>query len=167
MSTDINLKQLIVAVVNTLDAFQLQKGVFFMKNVLDAVNNDSSNEKLLEEMKQNLVHLNIKTELIDINNELRHYIWSVVENILRATVIDRKFVTRNVNKFIDGLQPFVRTNEQQVALDELISAKEDVLGIEMRHRTAYRKQKNCASTLIEDNGSNDELQMTRELQSDC
>jgi hypothetical protein len=103
---------------------------------------------------------------IDMSGELRCFIQTLIENIKTTNVINKKFLSRSINKFYNGFEPFIRNETQRTALIEMQIAKEEALGIEPRHHVAHKlKTQADEHTQWQEEENNKDLDMTRELQS--
>jgi hypothetical protein len=125
-----------------------------------------ANPQLLANLKEELGQLP-PLGSVQMNNEMRHFIQGLVDSTKSTNELNKKFVTRSIDKLYYGFEPFARNEIQRLALIEMVKIKEDVLGIELRHRIAekLRNQKET-SVIWQDKSQNDEnLQMTRELQT--
>jgi hypothetical protein len=169
MATEqLRLTNLLEAICHVLNAFNFPIGSSIIERAATSSNNESNNTQLLANLKQELMQLPRLTS-IDISGEMLYFIQALIESIKATSVIDKKFVTRSVNKFYRGFEPFARNETQRTALIEMQIAKEDALGIEPRHRIAHKLRTQADEHIQwqEENKAED-LHMTRELQAaDC
>lgn len=162
-SDQLNLTRLLEAIRHVLNAFNFPAGSSIIESAATTRDNESNNIQLLANLKQELAQLPALTS-IDMSNEMRAFIQALIESIKGIQVIDKKFVTRSVNKLYHCFEPFARNETQRSALIEMQIVKEDVLDVEPRHRVAH-KLKTQPETLFQFEEKNEELHMTRELKS--
>ncbi len=166
MATEqLHLTKLLEAVCHVLNAFNFPIGTSIIERATTNCENESNNTQLLANLKQELMQLPSLAST-DISGEMRYFIQALIESIQATSIINKKFLTRSVDKLYRGFEPFARNETQHTALIEMQIAKEDVLGIEPRHRVAHKLRSQANERIQwqqEDN--DDELHMTRELQA--
>ncbi len=166
MTTEqLRLTPLLEAICNVLNAFNFPAGSSAIERAAKDRDNESNNTQLLANLKQELTQLPSLAS-IDMNGEMRGVIQALIESIRAASVIDKRYVTRSINKFYHGFEPFARNETQRTALIEMQIVKEEVLGIEQRHRVAHKLKTQEDNSIVWQSGENDEeLHMTRQLQA--
>ena len=161
MSTEpLYLAPLLQAACNVLNAFDFSVGSSIIERAAANHDNESNNIQLLTNLKEELTQLPSLTS-INMNVEMRCCIQALIESIKATNVIDKKFLTRLVNKFYYAFEPFARNETQRAALIEMQMIKEEVLGVEPRHRVAHKLKTQPDEYIWKD----EDLHMTRELQS--
>ncbi|CAF4257821.1 unnamed protein product [Rotaria sordida] len=162
MSIQLNITGLLQAIIRTLNAFNLEAGSALIERALMNINDDPNNTQLLANLKQELGQLPPLANL-NIHGEMLWFIQKVIEYVQAANVINKKLVTRAVEKLYRGLEPYARNDTQRTALIEMQTAKDDALGIEPRHRTGNKQ----SNQQIDDEKEEDDedLHMTCELNS--
>ena len=165
-SEQLNLTRLLEAICHMLNAFNFPNGSSAIERAATNRDNESNNIQLLANLKQELMQLPALTS-IDMSNEMRAFVQALIESIKATQAIDKKFVTRSVNKLYHCFEPFARNEIQRSTLIEMQIIKEDVLGVEPRHRVAHKlkAQPEQYIQLEEQNDKGEDLHMTRELQS--
>ncbi|CAF3751180.1 unnamed protein product [Rotaria sp. Silwood1] len=163
MSIQLDIIGLLQAIARTLNAFNLEAGSALIERALVNINDDPNNTQLLANLKQELGQLPPLTNL-NIHGEMLWFIEKVIEYVQAANVINKKLVTRTVEKLYRGLEPYARNDTQRTALIEMQTAKDDALGIELRHRIGNKQSNQQIDDEKEEN--DEDLHMTRELKSD-
>jgi hypothetical protein len=166
MATEqLHLTKLLEAVCHVLNALNFPMGSSIIERAATNRDNESNNTQLLANLKQELLQFPSLTS-VDISGEMLHFILALIASIKGTNIIDKRFVTRSIDKLYRGFEPFARNETQHTALIEMQIAKEDALGIEPRHRVAHKlRQKANEHIIWQEEDNNNELQMTRELQS--
>lgn len=161
-----HLTKLLEAVCHVLNAFNFPIGSSIIERATTNYENESNNDQLLANLKQELIQLPPLTSR-DISDEMGFFIQALIESIKATNVINKKFITRSIDKLYRGFEPFARNEIQHTALIEMQIAKEGVLGIEPRHRVAHklRSQANDHMQWQEEDKKDDDLHMARELQA--
>jgi hypothetical protein len=161
----LHLTPLLEAICNVLNAFNFPAGSSAIERAAKDRDNESNNTQLLANLKQELMQLPSLAS-IDMNGEMRGVIQALIESIKAKSVIDKRYVTSSINKFYHGFEPFARNETQRTALIEMQIVKEEVLGIEQRHRVAHKLRAQEDEYKPRQSGeNNEELHMTRELQA--
>jgi hypothetical protein len=114
----LDLTKLLETVCHVLNAFNFPVGSSIIERAVTNRNNDSNNTQLLANLKQELMQLPSLTNL-DISGEMRYFIQALSESIKATSVIDKKFLTRSINKLYRGFEPFARNETQRTALIEM------------------------------------------------
>ncbi|CAF3715513.1 unnamed protein product [Rotaria sp. Silwood1] len=127
MSIQLDIIGLLQAIARTLNAFNLEAGSALIERALVNINDDPNNTQLLANLKQELGQLPPLTNL-NIHGEMLWFIEKVIEYVQAANVINKKLVTRTVEKLYRGLEPYARNDTQRTALIEMQTAKDDALG---------------------------------------
>ncbi|CAF4736024.1 unnamed protein product [Rotaria sp. Silwood1] len=128
MSIQLDIIGLLQAIARTLNAFNLEAGSALIERALVNINDDPNNTQLLANLKQELGQLPPLTNL-NIHGEMLWFIEKVIEYVQAANVINKKLVTRTVEKLYRGLEPYARNDTQRTALIEMQTAKDDALGM--------------------------------------
>ncbi|UJR16607.1 hypothetical protein I4U23_003507 [Adineta vaga] len=163
----LQLDNLLQAVSELLNTFNFSNGTALIERAVTNRVDDVNNTQLLANLKQELSRLPPLTN-INMSGEMRCFIQALVDSIKATNMLDKKFVTRSINKVYRGFEPFVRNEIQRTALIDMEAAKEDALNIESRHRIAHKLRKEATEStrwLEEEEGYSEELHMTRELQA--
>lgn len=161
----LNLTPLLEAICSVLNAFNFPVGASTIEQAAKNRDNESNNIQLLANLKQELIQLPSLAN-ININGEMRGVIQSLIESIKATNMIDKRFITRSINKFYNGFEPFARNEIQRSALIDMQIIKEEVLGIEPRHRVAHKLREQQDDSIVwKSEENNEELQMTRELKA--
>ncbi|CAF1573483.1 unnamed protein product [Rotaria sp. Silwood1] len=126
MSIQLDIIGLLQAIARTLNAFNLEAGSALIERALVNINDDPNNTQLLANLKQELGQLPPLTNL-NIHGEMLWFIEKVIEYVQAANVINKKLVTRTVEKLYRGLEPYARNDTQRTALIEMQTAKDDAL----------------------------------------
>ncbi|CAF1077740.1 unnamed protein product [Adineta ricciae] len=165
-SEQLDLNGLLQAVSQVLTAFHFPNGSSLIERVMTNRVDDATNTQLLANLKQEASQLPPLTT-IEMSGEMRCFIQAVIDSIKATDVIDKRFVTRSIGKIYRGFEPFVRNEIQRLALIDMEATKEDALNIEPRHRISHklRTATNDNQRWLEDEGNDDDLHMTRELQA--
>ncbi|CAF3530298.1 unnamed protein product [Rotaria sp. Silwood1] len=132
MSTQLHLTGLLQAIIRALKAFNFEAGSALIERAIANINDDLNNTQLLANLKLELSQLPPLANL-NMHDEMLWFIGAVIEYVQAANVIDKKLVTRAIEKLYRGLEPYARNDIQRTALFEIQIAKDDVLGIEPRH----------------------------------
>ncbi|CAF3899330.1 unnamed protein product [Rotaria sp. Silwood1] len=132
MSTQLHLTGLLQAIIRALKAFNFEAGSALIERAIANINDDLNNTQLLANLKLELSQLPPLANL-NMHDEMLWFIRAVIEYVQAANVIDKKLVTRAIEKLYRGLEPYARNDIQRTALFEIQIAKDDVLGIEPRH----------------------------------
>ena len=158
----LDVTTLLRAICSVLDAFDFSAA----STAIERAAKESNNVQLLANIKQELTQLP-PLSTINMNGEMRAVIQALIDSIKSATIIDKKFINRLINKFYHGFEPFPPNEIQRTALVQTQMIKEEVLGIEARHRTAHKlgAVQDDNDVIWQSNRNEDELHMTRELQS--
>jgi hypothetical protein len=165
LSEQLHLTKLLEAVCHVLNAFNLPAGSSVIERAATNRDNESNNTQLLANLKQELMQLPSLTS-IDMNGEMRCFVYALIESIRATSVIDKKFPARSINKVYRGFEPFARNETQRTALIEMEIVKEDVLGVEPRHRVAHKLRARLDEhTQWQKEENDDDLHMTRQLQA--
>ena len=163
-SEQLHLTQLLEAVCDVLKAFDVSAGVSLLKRATTNLGNDWNNTQLLASLKQELTQLPPLASIV-MNSEMRYLIRALIESLKATSVLDKKFLTRFINKVYHAFESFARNEIQRRALIDMQIAKEDAVGVELRHRVAHKLISQSTEYTQEQNSENsDDLQMTRELQ---
>ncbi|CAF3401418.1 unnamed protein product [Rotaria sp. Silwood2] len=162
MSTQLNITGLLQAITRTLNAFNLEAGSALIERALVNINDDPNNTQLLANLKQELGQLPSLTNL-NIHDEMLWFIQKVIEYVQAANAINKRLVTRAVEKLYRGLEPYARNDTQRTVLIEMQDAKDDALGIEPRHRIGNKQSNQQIDFEKEEN--DEDLHITRELKS--
>ncbi|CAF1199531.1 unnamed protein product [Rotaria sordida] len=143
MSTQVNLTGLLQAISRALNAFNLEAGSALIERAVANINDDPDNTQLLANLKLELGRLPPLANL-NMHGEMLWFIQAVIGYVQAANVIDKKLVTRAIEKLYRGIEPFARNDTQRTALIEMETAKDDALGdhdetITVRKRSKLRK----------------------------
>ncbi|CAF2642779.1 unnamed protein product [Rotaria sp. Silwood2] len=162
MSTQLHLTGLLQAITRTLNAFNLEAGSALIERAVANINDDPNNTQLLANLKQELGQLPPLANL-NMHGEMLWFVRAVIDYVQAANVIDKKLVTRSIEKLYRGLEPYARNDTQRTALIEMQTAKDDALGIELRHRIHTKP----INKMIDDDEEKDDedLHRTHELKS--
>ncbi|CAF3382173.1 unnamed protein product [Rotaria socialis] len=160
MTNQLHLTGLLQAITRTLNTFNIQAGSALIERALVNVNDDPNNTQLLANLKQELDQLPPLANL-NMHEEMLWFFRTIIDYVYAANVIDKRLVTRAIEKLNRGLEPFARNDEQRTTLLEMQIAKDDALDVEPRHRIGNKPNKQCVIDATYE--KDEDLHMTREL----